>query len=303
MCNRFRAICAAMLLGRLSGRQVLHNWAAEPGFPGEDPPVARMRPRTLEDFFQPDAAIPYIELGREAAVDAVFSEWGEGECWYERQSSAIRRSGFAGGIRVERECADPILDSPAETVLLETSLAMKPSFLSQTEFDRELASIYRRHFRPLARFDEMSRRFLPADGFVGLHIRRTDHLQYVAAARIDLADWQAVIGKEIDPSEPLFVFSDDMAFKRRLERKLPHRCLDAGDSGATSATDQAFAEFLALARASRIYGTAGSSFSREAALFGNTGFFVCARTDDAPSSSWRRLLVRDRLRFVQVTAH
>jgi hypothetical protein len=74
-------------------------------------------------------------LDERSPVDVVFSEWGRGEFWFTCQSSAIRRCDWRGLFNVERSDADSILDCVADTFLLEHSRGLKPSFMSDAQWD------------------------------------------------------------------------------------------------------------------------------------------------------------------------
>ncbi len=89
-----------------------------------------MRAASFDDFFEPTDAIPYIAVNRNSRIDAVFSEWSEREDWFPLQSSAIKRYGATEDIKIERNNADSIIESKEESILLETSLALKPSGMS-----------------------------------------------------------------------------------------------------------------------------------------------------------------------------
>lgn len=122
MCNRFRVICSAILIARLSNRKLYHSWSKERSHEADISIIQHMRESTLATFFTEDLVVPFCETDATTAVDEVFSEWGPGEYWYPMQSSAIRRCCWSSELNVERSNADAILDSQADNILLETSL-------------------------------------------------------------------------------------------------------------------------------------------------------------------------------------
>jgi len=287
MCNRFRAVCSAILLGELSGRKVYHNWTREPAHPDDIQIIQNMRAASLDDFFEPTDAIPYIAVDTHSRIDAVFSEKGEDNEWFPRQSSAIKRLGITEGIRVEQTNADSIIESTEETILLETSLALKPSAMSTEVFEKRLQEIYSTFFRPLQKYREISDNFYTGGGYVGVHIRRTDHLKYVDAADIEPRTWRTVFRKKISRDEPVFLCSDDAYFKAKISNSVPHTCLHYDNRHQINDTSLAFVEFLILSGATRIYGTAESSYAIQAALFGCKPIEMIQRVKGNPYSPLR----------------
>jgi hypothetical protein len=277
MCNRFRALCSALLIGQLSQRTVYHTWKAEPAFEIDYEIVRRMRGLSIDAFFQVSTKLPYSSLTPESAVDAVFSEWGPGEYWYPFQCSAISRCNRHHDVRVERTSADAVLACDADTILLETSLALKPSFMKAKEYDAALSAIYAAHFHPVEKYGRMANQSARGRPFVGVHIRRrAKYLKVVPEADIRAEDWLALISRHIGVDEKIYICSDDAPFKAHMIKCLKHRpIMTFGDSLDSDPIKKAFVEFLILSKATRIYGTFQSSFSQEAARFGNRPILMC----------------------------
>ncbi len=276
MCNRFRALCSAILLARLSGRQLYHCWKKEAPHVVDIEIIQHMRDSSLSSFFLESTAIPYCSVDATSAIDQVYSEWGPGEFWYESQSSAIRRCGWSGAIHIERSSADDLLKSQAGNILLETSLCLRPSCLGPDEFERALSDIYVQHFVPLQIFLDIVERFASSGPYVGVHIRRRDHLRYVRAADISVNGWETIIRRNVDPITPLLMCSDDETFVEAIaERLSDYRIVPIDQTYSSTPKYQAFVEFLCLSRALKVYGTVGSSFSKEAARFGGVAFELC----------------------------
>jgi len=277
MCNRFRVLCSAILLARLSGRKLHHCWEKEAPHVSDLEIVQDMRASSWSTFFVEDSVISFWMVDATTAIDQVFSEWGPGEFWYARQSSAIQRCGWGGEIHIERSNADAILNSQADTILLETSLCLKPSFLTHSEFERALSDVYFAHFKPLPLFQKIVEKFALNGPYVGVHIRRKDHLRHVRAADITTRSWEAIIRQHVATSEAIFFCSDDKAFVKAVAARLPeYRKVPVDPALSHTLKFQAFVEFLCLSEAARIYGTVGSSFSREAARFGGLPFVLCS---------------------------
>lgn len=299
MCNRFRAICAGVLLARLSGRSFYHCWMEEPAHENDISIVRQMRESTWTTFFAEDPGIPFLNIDEASRIDQVFSEWGPGEYWYPMQSSAIRRCGWSGAVQVERTSADPILESKAEKILLETSLCLKPSFMTENEFESALAEIYLSHFKPQPVLLDAVEKSCEKEPYVGVHIRRADHLKHVRDADIKRENWAKIILEQVGVDQSVYLCSDDRPFAESVARLLTgYRLLSVSSVHHNDQKIQAFLEFLRLSGATRIYGTVGSSFSREAAIFGNCEFVLCAA--QYPKNIWQKLLFRTGVRQQKV---
>jgi hypothetical protein len=269
MCNRFRAMSAALVLGTLSGRKVFHNWCVDPPWPGEIEILRQMRESTFETFFAPTRGISKIAVDKSTPIDVVFSEWGPGDAAFPAKSAAIRRAGHSGTVRVERRNADSILQSEADTVLLETSLAMKPSSMNDAEFNAKMTEMYQEHFVPQARYLEALGKFSRGRSWVGLHIRRADLVTVHRSSRLRLHDWVNLITQQVKEGESILLCSDDDRFAKKVVAANPRHSFWRPDFGpGWEPKEKAFLDFLALSQSIRIFGTVQSSFSIEAARFG-----------------------------------
>ena len=253
--------------------------------------IQHMRESSLSSFFVEDPVIPFRAVDETTKIDQVFSEWGPGISGMPAQSSAIQRCGWSGEVHIERSSADAILKSQADTVLLETSLCLRPSSLDPDEFEQALSDIYNQHFKPLPLFQDVVDRFDRYGPYVGVHIRRTDHLRYFRAADISAKNWEKIIRQHVSSAEALYVCSDDEAFVTAVTARLPEYSIVPVDQTLSHTPKfQAFVEFLCLAKAARIYGTVGSGFSKEAARFGGVPFVFCSVKP--PDNMWTRVLGR-----------
>ncbi len=289
MCNRFRVLCSAILLARLSGRKLHHCWEKEAPHVIDLEIIRGMRTSSWSTFFVEDSVIPFRAVAATTAIDQVFSEWGPGEYWYGMQSSAIQRRRWSSEVHIERSSADAILNSQADTILLETSLCLKPSSLTHSEFEHALSDIYSAHFKPLPLFHKIVEKFALSGPYVGVHIRRKDHLRHVRAAHITARSWEAIIRQHVATSEAIYFCGDDEVFVKAVAARLPeYRKVPVDQALSHTPKFQAFVEFLCLSEAARIYGTVGSSFSREAARFGGLPSVLCST--GRPDTVLQRLL-------------
>jgi len=112
---------------------------------------------------------------------------------------------------------------------------------------------------------------------IGCHIRRTDNQQSIKESPLEL--FIAAIDREIEQHADtrIFLATDDEATKTQLLRRYGADSIITSPSAATRESSNgillALAEMLALARTSRIYGSAGSTFSQIAAQLGDKPLF------------------------------
>jgi hypothetical protein len=264
MCNRFRALCSAVLYGQLTGRRVYHNWVPQKVCSNQAQHIRGVSLVSVDYFFETN--IPFISVDEETPIDEVFSEWQMGDYWYDEQSSAITRCNRHDSVLVERTNADRILNCNSPTILIETSLSLRPSFLSQKEYKQQLHEIYQTTFRPREKYIRKAEMF--KSNYVGVHIRRSDHLKYFPDSNVSLKSWVEYIVRMTSSQELIYIASDDEYFRTRVGDKVPNHCVWIEDHSDLSGVEKAFVEFLILSKAERIYGTVGSSFSEEAGLFG-----------------------------------
>jgi hypothetical protein len=276
-------------MARLSGRKLYHCWQEEEPQVIDIEIIQHMRESSFNSFFAEDAAIPFRAVDETTGIGQVFSEWGPGDFWYAAQSSAIQRCGWNGRVDIERSNCDALINSRADTVLLETSLCLKPSSLTHAEFEHALSDIYKQHFKPLPMFANIVKGFARHRPYVGIHIRRADHLRYIRHADISVQNWVDIILRHVDSGESLYICSDDGPFADAVAARLSgYRRIPADQTFTHTPRFQAFIEFLCLSKASRVYGTVGSGFSREAARFGGLPFIECSVKQ--PGNIWERIL-------------
>ena len=289
MCNRFRVLCSAILLARLSGRKLYHCWEEE-------------APHAIDmEIFEICGSLPWIlsllktlrspsgQLMRQQRLTRYFRNGGRAISGMQRR--VLPYNAVGGVVKYTLSAAVPmlILKSQADTVLLETSLCLQPSSLGPDEFEQALSDIYNQHFKPLPLFQEIVESFALGGPYVGVHISRTDHLRYVRAADISAKNWEKIIRRYVAASEAIYFCSDDEAFVKAVTARLPeYRIVPVDQTFSHTPKFQAFIEFLCLSKAARIYGTVGSSFSREAARFGGVPFVLCSVR--RPDTMLKRLL-------------
>lgn len=125
-------------------------------------------------------------------------------------------------------------------------------------------------FRPLPhleqRIDAMARQL--GDRPVGIHIRRTDHVQSIEESPTE--DFIKRM-KQLSPDTRFYLATDDEQEKETLRKAFPGRVFTAeskAERGSLRGMEDALVEMYILSRTSLILGSAGSSFSATAANIG-----------------------------------
>lgn len=107
---------------------------------------------------------------------------------------------------------------------------------------------------------------------IGIHIRRTDHVD--AIANSSLESFIEIMKRESENSQPYFYLAtDDSDIEKSLSEKfscIPHISFSNEKSRSTTAgMKDAYVDMLCLAKCDKIYGSFESSFSKMAAVIGN----------------------------------
>lgn len=254
MGNRFRALCTAKVLGTLIGRDVFHFWTRDNVF-SEKPHVNRMKLITPEYYFQ--FGISAFDGSR---VDICYSEWGPNDIWFPEQSTAqrfLKCDQVVGWDRIRE-----IAEFEGEVALVETSREL--IFPPQMEFRSVLmGEVYRRDFVLNDRWQAVWENLPSFD--IGVHVRRGDLLAYFPEARLQIDQIVARV-KALGGSK--MILSDDSGFQNELRMRCNAMLgLEIAQS-SVGPTDYDFIYFLLLSKCQTVYGTPGSSFAEQAALFG-----------------------------------
>jgi len=187
---------------------------------------------------------------------------------------------------------------PAPVVLVHTCFDFRPRSMSTSSALAERASFYR-SLVPVASVRRELAELLAShfDGrpIVGVHVRRGDlHLAGDAASAVSPTTLFVERMRRLvvaDAATAFFLSSDDPHEEEALRRAFPGRVFlhpkTDRDRASAVALREALVDWLALARTRLILRSAGSSFSREAALAGNVPY----------QSVKRRLWPYDRPRY------
>jgi len=263
MCNRFRALCSGLVLGKLINRKVYLEW------PDEVNSKIKHIPNkfTYNDMFQ-ENILKYNS--KEFNIDCCYSEWLPGSYWYEFQSGSQRKYSVKKVDKIGL-CADIVKNDLSNVILLETSHIVKLSKYSNEEWDKLMSNEYQKSFKVLNKYDNILSNFSNLE--VGVSVRRDEFLKYHPEVdyNIDvLAKWlTSRLSSNLDSN---ILFSDDVEYKNKVKKILSlNRDFDR-TSINMSIQEQGFIEFLILSKCSNIYGTRDSSFALEASKFGGKNY-------------------------------
>ena len=115
---------------------------------------------------------------------------------------------------------------------------------------------------------------------IGLHIRRTDHLQAIDESPLEL--FTNVVDQEAGQHSDLRIYlaTDDEATKQHFFDRYGDRVITSPAEATRESTDgirDALVEMYALSRTRHIYGSAGSTFSPIAACLGDVPITILQR--------------------------
>ncbi len=170
-------------------------------------------------------------------------------------------------------------EDPARVAFVRTFFNFKPRALPMASFVAAKGEFYRRLVPVAAVRERVAQlgRELAGRPVVGVHIRRTD-LVLVAGDTPEQISPTALFVRRMrelvdaDPSTLFFLATDDRAEAERLLAEFPGRILTRAETEARRDTVDgmcdALVDWLMLARTQRIVRSAGTSFSREAAIAG-----------------------------------
>lgn len=265
MCNRLRTICSAIVLGEYLNRRIYHAWFIETDnnfIAHHQPHVKDMQSISLDNLF-----ITQLEMvDKDILVDNCYTEWLSGEYWNKYQSIAQRNLKVKNPFKKIHTNVDVLLDDESDVILIETSLEL---YLSKykDEWENKMVEAYQKYFTPLPKYYNIITNLPPKD--IAIHMRRTDHLWYVKEANYNLDDVIEWIKKM---NGDKVVLCDDLDAKKYVCEKLGISSdIDVGKE--LSRWEIAFIEFLYMAyKCKKIYGTIGSSFSKQASLLNNVPY-------------------------------
>ncbi|WP_072720493.1 nodulation protein NodZ, partial [Planktothrix tepida] len=162
--------------------------------------------------------------------------------------------------------------------------------VEQKDFDQEYVRFMRQlKVKPhlLLKINEFTQNFMPHDDILGVHIRRTDHVNYIRSNYPESvfssdAKFISAIGKEIFKGySKIFLATDNQLTKDMIFQNFPDLvisyCQDFNDNYQQkidknnqrhTTVEDALIDLYLLSKCKKIIGSYGSSFSEYAALLG-----------------------------------
>ena len=263
--NRLRAICAAAVIAKRMDAKITHLWDGGSYNCGKSS-YTQTRTQDYHDrgfeFFFQSGLIPRYDPSVHEKPTLCFTEWLDPSVvWTSICDYGRRRIQPEHALQLNELFTAPTL--PKCSVLIETSLAFSKAN------DIELSKTYQELFKPHPRFTALVPTLPP--NTTALHVRRGDFLWYFGNTNV--AD-DILIRYVSTFEEPVLIFSDDVGLKNKLEAVVKNKPNVTLPTEGLSNEEIAFVEFLTIASASQVIGTEGSSFSKEAALFGAKPYYV-----------------------------
>jgi hypothetical protein len=250
--NRIRTLCAARVFGAIIDREVYHYWEVDEqnSLLGH---VNQMKSITPDYIF--DFKIPKWEGGQ---PDVAFSEWSPETGWFREQCTGIKH---LKPKRIEViQNIEQIIECKEEVILIETSqILMIDRF--ETEWERLMTQAYELYFGLNPRWKSIAENIPVFD--YGISIRKGDFIQFYPETDVPL---DAAIRLLNGLSGSKFVTCDDVQFLKELKK---HCNIHIGIDEGPNQLDNSIIQFITLSKSKHVLGTKGSSFAKQASLFGN----------------------------------
>jgi len=256
--NRIRSICGGLLLSYMTGRKLYVMWDKEEENENDFDSISNVKKTELNDYF---SNIKDCELLKDELIPNIcYSEWLSGEFWYDKQSYGQKKLSPFKTVRYTSTL--DIINNKSDIILLETSYIIKSENTDEKTWKTILSSIYKNTFKVVDKYQDILNH---KNYDVGISIRRGEFLKIYTEANQSLEDICSWILTSFEGLN-VVIFSDDHDFRDKV-RKITGFTSDPIVNDIS--WEKGFMEFLILSNCSKVYGTKLSSFSEEAALFGN----------------------------------
>lgn len=201
--------------------------------------------------------------------------------WKRLKSARLKNSYKTAASTVFTSLSISMLMRHAEGYAYLKALAERPELLyieSYVSFlpEADDQSTYYRIFTPSEQVMQKARSILAQfkPDTIGLHIRRTDHIDAIQHSPLSAFTDQMELCLKENPSATFFVATDDPETERRLLTAYPQAVIVNSTKQFTrKSTDgiiDAYVDIFCLSRCARIIGSYGSSFSQVASKLTNT---------------------------------
>jgi hypothetical protein len=262
LCNRMRTIASFYTLAREIGDELTVVWLRDAGM---NCPGARL-------FSLPESVKmvegPYVSKlqMRLRSVMRILTHRAEGRRF---------------DVTVENWEAKRRLTPESVRAMRGRSLYASSCYSLESEYEKYDYSIFRPAPDILETAEGVTKTF--PSNCVGIHIRRTDNTQSIAASRT--GDFVDRMRREVeaDPSVAFFLATDSPEEERALREMFPGRILTYEKRSLERDSEQgivdAYVDYLCLAATRKIYGSFYSSFSRCAAALRNIELEIVTGSD------------------------
>ena len=255
-CNRLRTMVSAIYLAEKLGMNIEHLWIGT-SYECGCVHVQKIHDKSFEYFFKETVnRCDYTNMKHK--VNKVYTEWLPHNKFYPFQSygQKLLKINVLYNLKLVNETMNA-----SENFLIETSYINNLNINKEDKYN-----IYKKYFIPRDYFtNEINKISDTEKNMIGIHIRKGDFKIYFPETQIDdekIIQW-------IDNIETKIVFcSDDKAYEHKMRQRIKNPVITTYDSNM----DIDFLDFLLLSRCIKVYGTAKSSFSEEAAYFGNAEY-------------------------------
>ena len=267
--NRLRAVNSALIAAEELGYQIKHAWhSSEPNHNVDF--INRLKHFSFSHFFEENFILP---ADKNQEINSVISQCAPGDYWYETHSSAQKKYS-AYCLQRSRNTMQELRKSTHNNILIETTLRFWPRNypgIHETTLNQADSTTVSKAYQKLVPkrvYLDIADKIEPAE--IGLWIRAGDLADYYPNARQDIkkiAEWI----KYKFSTKSIAIFSNDINTQDFLYKECelqPPMGYLSEEVFMLPPHQKAFLEFLYLANnCNKIYGTPGSSFGQESALF------------------------------------
>jgi hypothetical protein len=263
--NRLRAMCAAAIIAKNHKMKLTHCWdggAYDCGNAYNIPKTQLYHDRGFEFFFKRDY-IPRYDPEMHEKPTICFTEWNDPtKAWTQYKNYGRTKINPDQSYHEDEMLKFCMETPPKKSFMIETSNPISKAS------DIELSQTYQALFKPQDYFRDLVPT-LPLNT-IAIHVRRGDFLWYFGNTYVN----DNILVRFIKTfNDPIIIFSDDAPLKALLANAVINKPNITIPTEGKTDEEIAFLEFLTMASCSKIIGTQGSSFSKEASLFGAKPYY------------------------------
>lgn len=257
--NRIRTICGSLIIANMCNRKCYVLWDIEETNSSNFASIINTKQTKLSQYFD----VKNVEIFSDTLniiPDICYSEWLPGQFWYEKPSYGQKKLNPTKTFKYNSTV--DLINDRSDIILLETSYILKFENVDESLWKNMLSSSYKHHFK--INNDKYQKILDNIKYDVGISIRRGEFLNIYPETNVSVEDISRWI-KDNFKDLKVVIFSDDHEFRDQVREKTSF----ISDPIINDVSwEKGFMEFLVLSNCNSIYGTPLSSFSEEAALFG-----------------------------------